>query len=137
MARLSEDRRSLPVTRGQAYNLARAWNLCGFGSFVPGWTEPGDNEDAGTKAARLLTESGCNRGTASDAITFLKEGQKGARTTVQKENRRIRGAAILFGMAKPSGKSKTQPKEADSRPAAGQLTPEQLAEQLRKLEEQG
>ena len=133
---LSADRRELEVTRGQAFALARAWNLCGFAAFVPGWTEPETNEDAGVKAANLLTEANCDRGSAHDALNFLSNAQKGAKTPQEKEIRRVQGAAVLFKMAAAPKVTASKPAMAP-KVAAGQLSPENIAAELKRLENFG
>lgn len=95
------------VSPGQAYALARAYNLGskteaapegGFSAFVPCWV-PVDN-DAGNVAARLLTEAGANFGSAKAALDYII----GSRPTTPagKAYRGVKGLALLLQQPVPA-----------------------------------
>ena len=85
-----------PVTKGQAYYLlSLVGRKAGFQGFVPEWSEITGDEKASVKAARLLTEAGATKTTASDAVSYLKASKPS--TPAGEEKRRREGLGRLYG----------------------------------------
>jgi len=136
-----------PVSKGQAFSLARAYMLGGkteerplggFASFVPSWTPGIDTEDPGERAAMFLTAAGADFGSASDALEFL--GNSRPTTPEGKAFRGIKALATLLKQKIPVAPASyvATPKVAAAKAPAGpgvsknQL--ELLKLQIRELE---
>lgn len=91
-----------PVTQGQAYALARAYNLGGsrgFLNFVPGWGASWDIQNPGVKAAVMLTDAGATHDSAGKAIQYLTRSKP--ETDIGRLYRIDKARALLMGTAIP------------------------------------
>ena len=98
------------VTQGQAYALARAYNLGGsrgFLNFVPGWKADWDIQNPGVLAAKMLTDNGCTHETAGKAIQYLTRSKP--ETDIGRFYRIDKARALLMNTAIPEAPAGVSP----------------------------